>query len=130
MSLKRQYAEFDFYKEQYAKGSSSAISDADFPYWSMQATSVIREKTFGNIDMLNEIPEAVQMCCCNVAEKLYQVDSAKDEKGMVMQSYGNDGETATFKVDDYTESAVERSIDAIIRRWLAHTGLMYCGVCE
>ena len=47
---------------------------------------------------------------------------------MVLQSYGNDGETGTYKTDDLSESGVQRSIVKIIRKWLVNTDLMYCGV--
>ena len=77
---------------------------------------------------MEEIPEAVRMCCCEIAEKLYSVESVKDENGMVLQSYGNDGETGTYKTDDLSESGVQRSIVKIIRKWLVNTDLMYCGV--
>ena len=74
------------------------------------------------------IPEDVQMCCCEVAEKLYLYDAAKDNNGMILQSYGNDGDTGTYKTDDLTAEAIENAVSEIIERWLIHTGLMYCGV--
>lgn len=124
----KQYADFGFYSDKYLCGRSEVIPDAEFPYWSMQASSKIREKTFGNVDQMDSIPDDVQMCCCDVAEKLYRWESAKGENGMVLQSYGNDGDTGTYKTDDYSQEAINKSVDDIIRRWLLNTGLMYCGV--
>ena len=48
---------------------------------------------------------------------------------MILQSYGNDGDTGTYKTDDYSEEKVKAAVNDIIRRWLMHTGLLYCGVC-
>lgn len=123
-----QYSDSAFYKDEYLCGRSEVIPSSEFAYWSMQATSKIREKTFGNIDQMDDIPDEVQMCCCEVAEKIYRYEAAKGENGMVLQSYGNDGDTGTYKTDDYSQEKIDKSIDSIIRRWLLHTGLMYCGV--
>ena len=59
---------------------------------------------------------------------MYSAEAAKEDNGMVLQSYGNDGETGTYKVDDVSEDAVNRRATEIIRKWLLYTGLMYCGV--
>lgn len=124
----KSYADKEFYKNNYLMGRSEVIPDSELTYWFMQATSEIRSCTFEQIDTLATIPENVQMCCCEVAEKLYFYDNAKSENGMVLQSYGNDGETATFKTDDFTTEAVKRTVSEIIEKWLLDTGLMYCGV--
>ncbi len=124
----KQYADVQFYQEEYLQGRPGAVPDKEFPYWSMLATTEIRNQTFDRVDKLSEIPDEVQMCCCEVAEKLYQREQAKSDNGMILQSYGNDGETAAFKTDDLTESAIHQAVDGIIRRWLSNTGLMYRGV--
>ena len=121
------YTDTEFYKNQYLLGAQK-IQDADFPYWVMLASGEIRQLTFNRVEDLGEIPDEVRMCCCELAEKLYSVESVKDENGMVLQSYGNDGETGTYKTDDLSESGVQRSIVKIIRKWLVNTDLMYCGV--
>lgn len=120
------YADYEYYYETYY--GSKLKDDDSFNYWMIQATSIIRNLTFGRIDQMEIIPEEVQMCCCEVAEKLYTQEAAKEENGMILQSYGNDGETGTFKVDELSEEAVQKSILQIVRKWLARTGLMYCGV--
>ncbi len=122
------YTDTEFYKNQYLLGRAQKIQDADFPYWAMLASGEIRQLTFNRVEDLGEIPDEVRMCCCELAEKLYSVESVKDENGMVLQSYGNDGETGTYKTDDLSESGVQRSIVKIIRKWLVNTDLMYCGV--
>ncbi len=122
------YTDKEFYKNQYLLGRTPKIPDADFPYWAMLASGEIRQRTFNRVDDLGRIPDEVGMCCCEIAEKMCSVESVKDENGMILQSYGNDGGTGTYKTDDLSESGVRRSITRIIRKWLGNTGLMYCGV--
>lgn len=123
-----QYTDKEFYKNKYLQGRSEAIPASEFQYWSMQASSEIRKRTFGILDQLESIPDVVQICCCEVAEKLYSYEMAKGDNGMVLQSYGNDGDTGTYKTEDFTDVAVNSAISEIIERWLLNTGLMYCGV--
>ena len=122
------YADIDFYKAEYLLGRAPGITEEEFPHWAMLASGLIRNHTFGRIDGLSNVPEEVRMCCCEVAEKMYSAEAAKEDNGMVLQSYGNDGETGTYKVDDVSEDAVNRRATEIIRKWLLYTGLMYCGV--
>lgn len=124
----KNYADTGFYKNQYLLGRTPKIPDAEFPYWAMLASGEIRQRTFNRVDDLGGIPDEVGMCCCEIAEKMYSVESVKDENGMILQSYGNDGETGTYKTDDLSESGVRRSITRIVRKWLGNTDLMYCGV--
>lgn len=124
----KNYADTEFYKNQFLLGRAPKIPDAEFPYWVMLASGEIRQRTFNRVDSLDKIPDEVGMCCCELAEKMYSVESVKDENGMILKSYGNDGETGTYKTDDLSESGVRRSITRIVRKWLGNTDLMYCGV--
>ncbi len=122
------YADSKFYTEDYLHRKDQIVPSEEFPYWAAQATSEVRERTFGNVDLLDNVPEDVQMCCCEVAEKLYRYEAAKGDNGLILQSYGNDGDTGSYKTDDYSQEAFAVAIDKIVRRWLVHTGLMYLGV--
>lgn len=122
------YADWEFYKTEYRAETDPAISVSDFSYYAMLATTKIRFRTNGNIKESEEIPEEVRMCCCEIAERLYELDKAKGENGLILQSYSNDGDSGTFKTDDVTTKAVETAVDKIIRNWLAGTGLLFCGV--
>lgn len=126
--MKKTYTDYTFYKESYLLGREPKLQEKEFPYWCMLASGMIRSSTFGNIDFMDVIPEEVQMCCCEVAEKLYSMEAVKGENGLVLKSYGNDGDTGTYMTSDLTEASVRRSTSIIIRKWLVSTGLMYCGV--
>ncbi len=122
------YADKNFYLDQYLSGKEPTIPIDEIEYWLAQASRKINRRAFGKTDTLQEVPDEVKMCCCAVAEKLYQFESAKSENGMVLQSYGNDGETATYKTTDMSELAISGKVLEIIEEWLMPTGLLYCGV--
>ena len=122
------YVDEGFYIDEYLLGRERKIQSDDFKYWAMIATGEIKKLTFGRVDEMEEIPEEVMMCCCEIAERMHEVESAKEDNGMILQSYGNDGETGTYKTDDMSESELRKSIVRIARKWLSCTGLLYCGV--
>lgn len=126
--MKKVYTDYTFYAESYLLGRDPKIPEKEFQYWEMHASSLIRRSTFENIDDLETIPDEVQMCCCEIAEKLYIADTAKEENGMILRSYSNDGDSGTYASSELSEDSVRRSTALIIRKWLSGTGLMYCGV--
>lgn len=105
------------------------IPQESFKRWAIQASNLIRTRTFGNIDESQEIPETVQYCCCELAEYLYQCDKRDSESGNDGIASEKDG---TWSVS-YESREKVRDNDmyvskGIIYSWLANTGLLYCGV--
>lgn len=121
------YADISFYINEYRRNRDGGIAVSDFAYYAMKATKEIRARTFGNIDEAAPIPDEVRLCCCEIAEKLYDLDCAKGENGMVLQSYSNDGDSGSFQAVDMTSGGMTVAIDQITRSWLLETGLMFCG---
>lgn len=124
----KRYADKEYYANEYRSGADVKITGPQFNYYAMLATKEIRARTFGNIKEDTDLPDEVKMCCCEVAEKLYDADRAKGENGMVLQSYSNDGDSGSFQASDMTTEGISAAINGIVRGWLLHTGLMYCGV--
>lgn len=122
-----EYTTEQFYTEQYLGGKEPNVPSSDISFWIRRATSEIRYYTFNRIDEMDALPEDVQMCCCEVMEKLYKSNLAQDSSGRVLKQYSNDGDSGTYVSEDLSESAVKKSVRNIIRRWLAHTDLLYCG---
>lgn len=122
------YADLDFYTNEYRKNmcGNTAIADSDFPHYALKATKEIRARTFGNIRE-DDILDEVMMCCCEIAEKLFNLDRARGENGMVLQSYSNDGDSGTFQTADMTQAGISAGIDQIVRSWLLDTGMLFCG---
>lgn len=121
------YADIGFYINEYRRNRDGGIADSDFSYYALKATNEIRARTFGNIKADGLIPDEVRLCCCEVAEKLHDLDRAKGENGMVLQNYSNDGDSGTFLASEMTTDAIATAIDQIVRSWLLETGLMFCG---
>lgn len=126
--MKAAYADESYYTEEYRQGMAAPISGPEFSFYARKATKEIRTRTFGNIKESGEIMEEVKMCCCELAEKLYMDDQAKEKNGLVLQNFSNDGESGTFQVQDQTAEGIEAGIGRIIRGWLSDTGLLFCGV--
>lgn len=121
------YADISFYTNEYRRNRDGGIAGSDFAYYALKATKEIRARTFGNIKENGQIPDEVQLCCCEIAEKLHDLDRAKGEHGMVLQNYSNDGDSGTFLASEMTTDGIATAIDQIVRSWLLETGLMFCG---
>lgn len=115
-----------FYNGTYEAVMGAATLPADYiNKYLYKASQRIRKYTFGNIDETIAIPDIVQMCVCEVAEKLYEIDTAKNDR-QGLKSYSNDGESGTFD-DEMTEQAVNNQIASIIYENLSDAGLLYSG---
>lgn len=120
------YADEKFYTENYLMGRKPVIS-AGFPFYASQASQVIDQHTFGRLKDVQDVPELVKMCCCELAEEEFRREKQQRDSG---------GKTAE-KIGTYSVSyggAVESQQTAakaqrgIILKWLADTGLCYQGV--
>lgn len=120
------YADEKFYVANYLLGRKPVISTG-FPFYARQASQVIDQYTFGRLKKLAEIPDAVRMCCCELAEAEYSREKHKKEAGgktsekigTYSVSFGSEKETAEF---------MAREQRGIVLKWLADTGLCYQGV--
>lgn len=122
------YADESFYHGSYLLGRKPAIS-AGFPFYAMQASQVIDQYTFGRLLEMEDdsVPEAVRMCCCELAEAGFQQEKIQNESGgktsekigTYSVSYGTVQESAGVAAN------VQRRI---VMKWLADTGLCYQGV--
>lgn len=120
------YADDDYYKTTYLLGRKPVIS-AGFTFYARQASVVIDQHTFYRLQGLTEVPEAVRMCCCELAECLMQDDKqTREAGGKTSEKVGTYSvtyaDTTTAIRDVHTKYGV------IIRKWLADTGLCYQGV--
>lgn len=92
-----------------------------------KASQLIRKYTFGNIDEEKQIPDSVQMCTCEVAEKLYEADTYGDKHaGKKSESVGD--QSVTYEDSQQHKSKLKEEAISIIYTDLGDTGLMYAGV--
>ena len=87
-----------------------------------QARAEVDKITFNRCRGLDEIPEEVKDCVCDVAEYLCKYDrySGSDAPGP-LASFGNDGETGTYDLSNsiYTESKRKEKIQETLYKHLA-----------
>lgn len=119
----------EFYTSDYLMGRQAVIDTALFPFYARKATQVIKQYTFDNIDENKPILDAVQMCCCEVAEYLYtdEQQSKNQSNGILSEKVGEFSITyeSSKSKDDYKKSVIK----GIIYTWLADTGYLYRGMC-
>lgn len=120
------YADKDFYTTQYLCGKEAVINTASFDFYARQATQEIKKFAGWNIDEA-DIPEAVKLCCCELAEMIFNAEKQQN------QSAGKASETVgSWSVSYSDQSATLRSckdkIKEIVFKWLTGTGLLYAGV--
>lgn len=77
--------------------------------------------------------ELVQFCLCEAAELIYQDEKRKAEHdGREVQSENTDGYSVTYATESeagkMAVNSLQRKVYAVIRRYLAPTGLLYAGV--
>lgn len=116
------YVDYTYYTETYG---SSVIPSASFAKYERKAENKINLATFNRISESGAYMNDVRMCTCEVAEKIYAVDTEKVKRDG-LKSYSNDGESGTY--DDMTEDeTVKKEVDSIISEYLLMTGLLYRG---
>lgn len=112
-----------FYLRDYLCGRQAVITAA-FEFYARAATQKIKLYTFDNVDE-NNIPEAVKMCCCEIAEKLYSYERSGGEAGVASESVG--GWSKSFESAEAKHRALDVCVRDIVYKWLTGTGLLYRG---
>lgn len=111
------YADQTFYTVQYLQGRSAKISDADFPYFAMQASAQIN-RFLGSAVPEDAIPEEVRLCCCEVAELLYTGETSEASKKAGITSESVQGWSQSYESSESRSSAQSNAIDAVLHKWL------------
>ena len=120
------YADEKFYTEKYLLGRKPVIS-IGFPFYARQASQMIDQYTFSRLKDLETVPEAVQMCCCELAEAEHQRErQQKESGGKASEKIGT--YSVSFASSQESAAAAREKQYRIIMKWLAGTGLCYQGV--
>lgn len=105
----------------YLSGKEAVINTASFDFYSRKATKLISQMTFDRLIEI-DIPEEVKLCCCEVAESIFKQDQKSAD--ITSEKVGNYSVSRNvMSASDY-----DASRRAIIKNWLADTGLIYKGV--
>lgn len=122
------YADEMFYYECYLLGRKPVIS-VGFPFYARQASQVIDQYTFGRLCGVADdaIPEAVRMCCCELAETDFQREKIRKESGgKTSEKIGT--YSVSYGSSQEMEGTAAKEQRGVIMKWLGDTGLCYQGV--
>ena len=98
-----------------------------FLFYAQSASQVIDRYTFSRLKAVPEVPEEVQMCCCELAESEYRREKQQKESGgKTSENIGT--YSVSFTSAQESAQAVAREQRNIVMKWLADTGLCYQGV--
>lgn len=120
------YADEKFYKNEYLCGKK-AVVDTAFEFYARSATVKIKDYTGKNIDE-NNISENIKMCCCEVAEQIYNYEKTENNNGISSESVG--GWSKSYESSSNRQRLSDKKIKLIIYKWLSGTGLLYRGVVK
>lgn len=120
------YADEAFY-EQYLSGRKPVIRTG-FPYYAREAGRVIDRYTFDRLSGIPQetLPEAVRLCCCELAEQCFRTEKQKKEAGITSEKVGTHSVTYAAGSEISRNDAAEKR--NIIMKWLGNTGLCYRGI--
>lgn len=117
------YADYEYYKTEYLCGRKAAINSA-FDYYARSATLLIKAYTGENVDESN-IPESVKLCCCELAELVYNDEKQSAKAGISSASVGD--ESVSYASEEERKTAHRRAIRSTVYKYLADTDLLYRG---
>lgn len=120
------YADFEFYKDKYLLGKNPLIS-AGFDYYARNASKIIDLFTFGRLEGVENMLESVSLCCCELAELIYEDEmQSNDIGGKASEKIGSYSVSFSNKSD--REASFKSKQYEIIIKWLGNTGLCYRGL--
>lgn len=121
------YADYNYYTVTYLAGKTAAVTAAEFPYYANQATALINQYTFGNINA-DDVPDEVKMCCCNLVDELHSMATSETAGKAGISSESVQGWSVSLESTEARRNAVKSAQKDIIKQWLYNTGLLYSGV--
>lgn len=121
------YADYNYYTTEYLAGKSAAVTAADFPYYAKQASAVIDQYTFGNINA-ETVPDEVKMCCCDLVEQSHAVDTSESVQKAGILSESVQGWSQSYESSETRKTAIRNAQRDCVCKWLGNTGLLYSGV--
>lgn len=120
------YVDYNYYVNNYLQGREQVVPTTSFNFYSMKATTEIRNRIF---DKPIIIDEDIKNCTCDLAEYFYRDDtntltvSKTSQNGISSESVGEYSVTyATTKSEEYSLTNREQNVKNIIDFWLGNKG--------
>lgn len=109
-------------------GRQAVIDTAVFPFYAQKATQTIKQYTFDNVDETKPFKDEIQMCCCEVAEHLYETEEHSKSKPVGVTSEKVGEYSISYESSKASEDIASKRTRNIIYSWLSETGYLYKGV--
>ena len=120
------YTDEMYYINDYLKGRKPVITTG-FHFYARSASQLIDRYTFNRLKDVVEIPDEVQMCCCELAETDFNREKQQKESGgKTSEKIGT--YSVSFGSAQEFAAAISREQRGIVMKWLEDTGLCYQGV--
>ena len=115
--------DFAYYKHMFLLGGETKIPQGEFSHLAVEAMQEIKTATFG-ADVPSEFEENIKMCCCALAQVIFaDSQNSGGKTSEKVGTYSVSFESSAAKLQKFKEDK-----RAVIRRYLADTGLLFSGV--
>lgn len=119
------YADYNFYRSRYG---GTQIAEEEWTFLAGQASDYIDYITCGKAASLSTVPEAVQKCCCALAERYRIISNArKQASDAELQSESVGSYSRTYRSSAENAQLATAELSAIAKQYLLSTGLLYRG---
>jgi len=120
------WVDYEYYTESYRMGAPPVIPEEMFLFIAKRAQAEINAKNI----VLEDIPDFLKDCVCEVAELLHNQDVLNDAENV--RSYSNDGYSESYGGTTMTQADKDKGIRDIVQKHLAftwlHSDFVYRGV--
>ena len=120
------WVDVEYYANGYLLGRSPLIPLPEFTFWERQAYVAINV----NKVEIEDVPEALKQCACEVAELLYTQDKATGIDRV--KTFSNDGYSISYASDGKSPAEMAKTIRGIVSMHLSgtdlHNDFVYAGV--
>lgn len=116
------YVDYEFYKDTWG----GFVPENIFPRLEIQARSIVDYYTFNRLKGVKSTSDNVKYAMCELIEYLQKLEYT-DGKEIASEKVGTHSVTYATSRKEGIDPVEEKKKD-IVRKYLAHTGLMYRGV--
>ena len=115
--------DFAYYKHMFLLGGETKIPQGEFSHLAVEAMQEIKTAIFG-ADVPSEFEENIKMCCCALAQVIFA--DSQNSGGKTSEKVGT--YSVSFESSAAKLQKLKEDKRAVIRRYLADTGLLFSGV--
>lgn len=113
---------YEYYTGQY---HGDTLTEDEFAKCERKARRYVSGFTYGNIDVVKDVPDSVRDCICDIAENIQKESSRQSGNGISSES--GDGHSVSYE-KSRTEAELRQQYYQIALGYLINSGYLYGGV--